>query len=244
LQEVDRYALARYADAATAVLDAYAAYDFPVIFQRLNHLMTVDLSAFYADVSKDRLYTFAATSPERRSAQTAMYIIADGLARLLAPILPVTADEMWRHLPGPREDSVHLAELPQKSAVDAMLDAELVGRWERLIAVRDEVNKSLEAARQSKTIGTSLAAHVALRASGATAALLETYRDQLPMLLIVSQLDVAAHGHESPLDVTVTRAEGAKCPRCWRTVPTVSTEAETLGLCERCLGALPAGSRS
>jgi isoleucyl-tRNA synthetase len=244
LQEVDRYALARYADAAVAVLDAYAAYDFPVIFQRLNHLMTVDLSAFYADVSKDRLYTFAATSPERRSAQTAMYTMADGMARLLAPILPVTADEMWRHLPGTREESIHIAEFPQKPAVDAMRDADLVARWERLIAVRDEVNRSLEAARQSKTIGTSLAAHVALRASGETAALLETYRDQLPMLLIVSQLDVAAHGGDSPLDVTVTRAEGDKCPRCWRTVLTVSTEPETLGLCERCMGALPAGSRS
>jgi isoleucyl-tRNA synthetase len=113
-----------------------------------------------------------------------------------------------------------------------------------LIAVRDEVNKSLEAARQSKTIGTSLAAHVSLQASGETSALLETYRDQLPMLLIVSQLDVAAHGGDSPLEVTVTRAEGEKCPRCWRTVPTVSTDAETLGLCERCMGALPAGSRS
>jgi isoleucyl-tRNA synthetase len=244
LQEVDRFALARYAEAAAVVIDAYESYDFAVIFQRLNHLMTVDLSAFYADVSKDRLYTFAATSAERRSAQTAMYIIADGLARLLAPILPVTADEMWRHLPGRREDSVHLAEFPQKAAVEAMLDAELVSRWDRLIAVRDEVNRSLEAARQSKTIGTSLAAHVALRASGETAALLETYREQLPMLFIVSQLDIAAHAGDSPLDVTVTRAEGEKCPRCWRTVPTVSTDAESLGLCERCIGALPAGSRS
>jgi isoleucyl-tRNA synthetase len=244
LQEVDRFALARYAEAAAVVIDAYESYDFAVIFQRLNHLMTVDLSAFYADVSKDRLYTFAATSAERRSAQTAMYIMADGMARLLAPILPVTADEMWRHLPGTREESIHIAEFPPKSAIDALRDTDLVGRWERLIAIRDEVNKSLEAARQSKMIGTSLAAHVALRAGGETAALLETYRDQLPMLLIVSQLDVASHSGDSPMEVTVTRAEGEKCPRCWRTVPTVSTEPETLGLCGRCMGALPAGSRS
>ncbi len=100
LQEVDRYALARYAEVARDVLAAYDSYDFPTIFQRINQLATVDLSAFYADVSKDRLYTFAPASPERRSAQTAMYLIADGLARLLAPILPVTADELWRHLPG------------------------------------------------------------------------------------------------------------------------------------------------
>ena len=95
-------------EVATDVLKAYDAYDFPAIFQRLNQLTTVDLSAFYADVSKDRLYTFAATSAERRSAQTAMYTIADGLARLLAPILPVTAEEMWKHLPGrPRSVGAH-----------------------------------------------------------------------------------------------------------------------------------------
>ena len=87
------------------MLQAYERYDYPAIFQTLNQFLTVDLSAFYADVSKDRLYTFAAASPERRSAQTAMYVMADGLARLLAPILPVTADELWRHLPGPREES-------------------------------------------------------------------------------------------------------------------------------------------
>ena len=97
-----------------AVLRRLRAYDFPTIFQRVNHLATVDLSAFYADVSKDRLYTFAAGSPERRSAQTAMYTIADGLVRLLAPILPMTADELWRHLPGTREASVHLAEFPRR----------------------------------------------------------------------------------------------------------------------------------
>src|SRR3970282_1551081 len=113
---------ARYADAAAAVLHAYSTYDFPVIFQRLNPLMTVDVSAFYADVSKDRLYTFAPASPERRSAQTAMYLIADGLARLLAPVLPVTADEVWQHLPGNREASVHMAEFPVAFSIEEMLD--------------------------------------------------------------------------------------------------------------------------
>ncbi len=245
LQEVDRYALARYAEAAAAVLHAYSTYDFPVIFQRLNPLMTVDLSAFYADVSKDRLYTFAPTSPERRSAQTAMYVIADGLARLLAPILPVTAEEVWRHLPGTREASVHMAEFPAAFSIEEMLDAELLARWDRLIGARSDVNRALEAARQEKTIGMSLAAHVTLRARGETAALLEAYRDQLPMLFIVSQLQLVRDAGEGPsLEVSVTRAEGEKCARCWRTVPSVSSVAETLGLCERCIGALPAGSRS
>src|SRR5262249_20584549 len=110
LQEVDRYILSQYGAMATAVLKGYEDYDYPAIFQRVNQFLTVELSAFYADVSKDCLYTFGAASPERRSAQTAMYIMADGLARLLAPILPVTSDELWRHLPGSREESVHIAQ--------------------------------------------------------------------------------------------------------------------------------------
>ena len=100
LEAVDRYALARYAEAAQRIVRAYDAYDFPIIFQSLNTLATVDLSAFYVDVTKDRMYTFGARSQGRRSAQTVMYLMADGLARLLAPILPVTADELWRFLPG------------------------------------------------------------------------------------------------------------------------------------------------
>jgi isoleucyl-tRNA synthetase len=138
MQEVDRYALSRYAETARAVLDAYGDFDFPTIFQRVNHLATVDLSAFYADVSKDRLYTFGAGSPDRRSAQTAMYLIADGLVRLLAPILPMTADELWRHLPGQRDVSVHIAEFPAAASLDAMIDADLADRWERLKSIRDD----------------------------------------------------------------------------------------------------------
>src|SRR5205085_6258451 len=110
-----------------SVLRAYERYDYPSIFQTLNQFLTVDLSAFYADVSKDRLYTFAAASRERRSAQTAMFIMADGLARLLAPILPVTADELWRQLGGTREDSVHIAQFPRD--LDQLIDADVDARW-------------------------------------------------------------------------------------------------------------------
>ena len=239
MQEVDRYALARYGDVAHAVLEAYRDYDFPAIFQRVNHLATVDLSAFYADVSKDRLYTFAAGSTERRSAQTAMYIIADGLVRLLAPILPMTADELWRHLPGEREVSVHVAEFPVSGEVDALLDTDLADRWERLKSVRDAVNVALEAKRQDKTIGTSLGARVTLRAGGPTLALLVRYLDDLPMLFIVSQVAVETSGLDGDtVHVQVDRAAGEKCPRCWRIVGVISTDAGTEGLCERCLGAV------
>jgi isoleucyl-tRNA synthetase len=238
MAEVDRYALARYAAVADAASNAYASYDFPTIFQRINQLVTVDLSAFYADVSKDRLYTFAAGSDERRSAQSAMYVIADGLVRLLAPILPVTADELWRHMPGRGEPSVHIAEFPDAGSVRALADPSLVERWERLIRVRDTVNAALEAKRQDKTIGTSLAARVTLRASGDTAALLDRYRDDLPMLLIVSDVVLSPRESAGDVEVIVERAEGRKCARCWRVVPRISTAQETEGLCTRCMGAL------
>lgn len=236
MQEVDRYALARYAEVAQDALAAYERYDFPAIFQRLNHLTTVDLSAFYADVSKDRLYTFGAASRERRSAQTAMFIIADGLARLLAPILPVTTEEMWRHLPGEREASVHLAEFPAMADLQVWRDDALVGRWKRLIEVRDVVNAALEARRQDKTIGTSLGAAVVVRAGGETARLLESMRGELAMLFIVSQAELDPTGDPAgAVEVQVNRADGEKCPRCWRIVP--ATAAGT-GLCDRCTAAL------
>jgi isoleucyl-tRNA synthetase len=237
MQEVDRYALSRYAAEATAIVRAYEQYDFPAIFQAVNQFTTVDLSAFYADVSKDRLYTFAASSKERRSAQTAMYVIADGLTRLLAPILPMTADELWRHLPGRRDESVHLAEFPADLA--PMIDAALTGRWERLIAIRNEVNRVLEPARQEKTIGNSLGARVSLVARDKAASLLRQYEADLPMLFIVSQVDLETAAGDGPeVAVTVARAGGEKCARCWRIVPSLGIQ----GICDRCAQALPPAS--
>jgi isoleucyl-tRNA synthetase len=241
MMEVDRYALARYATAAQAVLDAYDAYDYPTIFQTINQFVTVDLSAFYADVSKDRLYTLGAASHERRSAQTAMFVIADGLARLLAPILPVTADELWQHLPTAgagrpaREESVHLSRFPIDTS--SYVDPDLAARWERLIEVRDSVNRALETARQAKEIGTSLAAHVSLTAGGPIGALLRRYEADLPMLFIVSQVSLDTSGPDG-VSVSVARAEGAKCDRCWRVLPELSKDPAAPGLCERCVSAL------
>jgi isoleucyl-tRNA synthetase len=238
MQEVDRYILSKYGATADAVVRAYERYDYPAIFQTLNQFLTVDLSAFYADVLKDHMYTLAAGSPERRSAQTAMYVMAEGLARLLAPILPVTADELWRHLPGgaaARDSSVHVALFPldARSLADAGLDQ----RWERLRATRDDVNRALEGARQDKTIGTSLQAHVTLRAGGDTGALLSQYATVLPMLFIVSQVTLVTDGSPD-LAVSVARADGHKCERCWRTVTDVAPEGRFAGLCGRCVDAL------
>jgi isoleucyl-tRNA synthetase len=243
LEDVDRYALGRYSEAAAKILRAYDEYDFPTVYQTLNSLATVDLSAFYIDVTKDRLYTLGAKSLSRRSAQTVMYRIADGLARLLAPILPVTADDLWRHLPGMRSKSVHLETFPDPRG---LVDTDLMGTWERLLSVRDAVNAALEAKRQDKVIGNSLTARVIITATGPVAAVLERHRRHLPALFIVS--DVALHagsaeGGDSVV-VDVERAAGVRCERCWRYVPHVRSEPEWAGICDRCVEALAEPVRS
>jgi isoleucyl-tRNA synthetase len=237
LPGVDRYALARYAEAARRMLHAYSAYDFPTVFQTLNSLATVDLSAFYVDVTKDRMYTFAARSVERRSTQTVMYLICDGLARLLAPILPVTADDLWRNLPGSRSASVHLEDFP---TVDRFVDEDTVATWERLLAVREMVNAALEQKRKDKVIGNSLTARVTVTASGPITALLERHRNDLPMLFIVSDLALNLGSAEGPdqISVDVEKSTGVKCERCWRYVPSTRSEPEWAGICDRCVEAL------
>jgi isoleucyl-tRNA synthetase len=244
LEEVDRFILARYAEVALKVRRAYADYDYGTIFQAVNAFTTVDLSAFYADVSKDRLYTFAARSRERRSAQTAMYVMADGLARLLAPILSFTADEVWRHMPGRPHESVHLALFPEQASLEALADKELLERWARLVSLRERVLAEIEPLRKDKQIGSSLQARVVLSATEKELAFLERYAAQLPMLFIVSEVvlrpaptDVVAHEEAHPR-VTIERAGGVKCERCWRYVETVSSEPEWAGLCGRCQTAL------
>jgi len=244
LEEVDRYVLARYAEVGQRILDAYEAHDYGTIFQSVNAFTTVDVSAFYADVSKDRLYTFAARSFERRSAQTAMYLVVDGLTRLVAPILSFTADELWRYLPRVegREASVHIAVFPSRGELEAHEDDELMQRWTRLIAVRDRVLAEIEPLRKNKQIGSSLQAKVVLTASAADLALLERYARDLPMLFIVSDVELraaaAGSGADDGLQVEIARAGGVKCERCWRYVGTVSRDPASEGLCERCQGAL------
>ena len=236
--EIDRWALAKYADAADRIVKAYEEYDYPAIFQAANHLITVDLSAFYVDVTKDRMYTFGAKSEARRSGQTAMFTIVDGLARLLAPVLSVTMDELWRLLPGEREESVHMALFPRE--LEQWKDAALLERWSALAAVRDQVNLQLEEKRKDKTITANLSARVTVDAAAETAALLSEYRDFLPTLFGVSEVDLKTSGPQDlkTTAVAVDRATGTKCERCWRYVPEVSVEPERQGLCSRCVEAL------
>ena len=179
--------------------------------------------------------------------------MTDGLARLLAPILPITIEDLWSHLPGPRPESVHLADFPE--GCDELVDRDLLDRWSRLRELRDVVNVELEGLRQAKVVGTSLEAVVAVRANGATAALIEQYASELPTLFITSYASVETDA-ALPVDpeqaasagaqftepdgaavIAARRAEGIKCDRCWRYVPEV-TDADPAGICERCVTAL------
>jgi isoleucyl-tRNA synthetase len=242
MDEVDRFILARYGEVAGRIVAAYEAYDYPPIFQAINTFATVDLSAFYSDISKDRLYTFAARGRQRRSAQTAIYVMADGLTRLLAPILPVTADELWRHLPGEREQSVHLALFPAADALATLKDPSLEDRWARLMSLRERVLAQIEPLREGKQIGSSLQARVILTAGASELAFLRSHAAHLPMLFIVSEvvLREAGAGQVGDTDfaITVERADGVRCDRCWRVVPGVSRDPAWAGLCGRCQDAL------
>ena len=260
LEEVDRYILAKYADVGQRILRAYEEYDYGTIFQALNAFTTVDLSAFYNDISKDRLYTLGTRSRDRRSGQTALFAVADGLTRLMAPILSFTADELWRFLPGMREESVHLAVFPSSEDLLTLVEAELTARWDRLVAVRERVLAEIEPLRKEKRIGSSLQAKVVLAVPASELALLQRHLRDLPMLFIVSEVELRPSTRDQPsarsgeppstldvMEITIERAAGVKCERCWRYVSSVSSDPAWAGICERCQEALaetlkPAGA--
>jgi isoleucyl-tRNA synthetase len=193
----------------------------------------VTLSARYFDIIKDRLYTYAPKSKARRSAQTALFRIADSLARLLAPILVFTADEIWENLPNRAEPSVHISEFPKASEGER---AELLSKWEQLFEIRDQVLRALEEARIAKHIGSSLEAKVTLSASGAGLDLLRQYASQLRYLFIVSQVEVVEGSGE--LSTRVSKADGEKCERCWNYSTRVGESERYPTVCERCVAAL------
>jgi isoleucyl-tRNA synthetase len=235
LLEIDQWALTELDDITAEVLRGYETYNFQKVYQTLYNFCTVTLSARYFDIIKDRLYIFAPKSHARRSAQTALYKIADVLARLVAPVLVFTADEIWENLPNQTVPSVHLAEFPRASRSK---DAELSARWEGLFAIREDVLKTLETARTDKLIGSSLEAKVVLTATGKTYELLNRYADELRYIFIVSQVELNQASSGEAVSVQVQRADGEKCERCWNYSSRVSESERYPTACERCTAAL------
>ncbi len=234
--EIDRWALAELDLVIDRVLKAYEAYEFHTVYHTLYNFATVTLSARYFDIVKDRLYTYAPRNHARRSAQTALFRIADALARMLAPILVFTADEIWENLSNTPEvlSSVHLALFPKAEGGD---QSSLLANWERLFEIRDQVLRVLEEARIAKRIGSSLEAKVKVAAAGKTLDLLQSYQEELRYLFIVSQVELV-QGESESVSSTVEQAAGSKCERCWNYSTHVGESARYPTVCERCVAAL------
>jgi isoleucyl-tRNA synthetase len=234
--EIDRWALAQLAEVNEKVLAGYNSYDFQSAYNALYNFCTVTLSARYFDIIKDRLYIFAPKSVERRSTQTALYAIADSLVRLLAPLMPFTADEAWENLPSRDAASVHMAEFAKaESSDDATAGGKLRSDWEKIFSIRDEVLRALETARINKEIGSSLEAKVALTVDAGTARFLLDYYDQLRYVFIVSQVEVR---EGEAFAVRIEKADGEKCERCWNYSTRVGEFEKFPTVCERCNEAL------
>lgn len=234
LAELDRWALGRLAALIKRCREAYEAYEFHVVYHALNNFCSVDMSALYFDIVKDRVYCSAAGSPERRSAQTAMHEVLSALARIVAPIMPFTADEIWRAMPGcPPDACVFLSDFPAVNPEWA--DGDLEQRWERVWRVRAEVTRALEERRKSGAIGHSLEAGVRITLAPAEAAALdEVGAAQLAAVYIVSNVELRSDDGVSEPLVEVLPPAGAKCGRCWNWLPTVGAHADHPELCARC----------
>jgi isoleucyl-tRNA synthetase len=238
LHEIDRWALGQLNGVIRDVTAAYERFEFYRVYQRIYQFVSVELSSFYLDVLKDRLYAEASDGLDRRAAQFVLARLHDHLTRLLAPIIPHTADESWEYIPaGPeRLPSVHLASFPEPDP--RWDDAERDARWEILLEARESVLRALEGLRKNKTIGSAQEAVVTLTATPGDRPLLEANRELLATLCIVSDLKVDAHGTvEGAADrflVTAERSPHGKCERCWNYRPEVGHNADHPTLCARC----------
>lgn len=241
--ELDQWALMRMNDLVTKVREAYDNYEFHAVYRAIYNFCVVDMSNFYLDVIKDRLYCEEENGALRRSAQTAMYRILDAMVRLVSPILSFTSDEVWKAMPHREGDDLRnilLNDMP--SADDALVfDEAKMAKWDKLIAVRDDVNKALEKARGAKRIGKPLEAKVTITASEEAAQFLNECGQNLAKLCIVSDISVQTEGDEGDsyealdgIKISVEHIQGEKCERCWVYDPTVGQNAEHPCLCARC----------
>ncbi len=237
LEEIDKWALTRLNKLIRSTIKNFDNYTFNSCYHDINQFCVIDMSNFYLDIIKDRLYTYKKESRERRSAQTTMYIILDALVKLLAPMIPFTAEEIWKamkHTKGEEVESVMLTDFPE---VDEKYDnKELTEKWDKIIKVKDIVAKELENARADKVIGHSLNAKVTIFAEGDQYKFLEENKELLQTVFIISALEIKQNERkdEIKLGVKVEQAPGEKCERCWMYSETVGEDKENPTICHRC----------
>ena len=240
--ELDRWALMHMQLLKKEVSAAYESYDFHVLYHAIHNFCSIEMSSYYLDILKDRLYAYKADSFERRSAQTAMYEIMLDLVVMIAPVLSFTMEEVWQFMKKPASMPESVFMMPWPECKEEYIDEALESKWDNFIEIRSEITRVLEGARRAKTIGHSLDAKVELHATGEALAILRSVEGDLATLLIVSQAKlveglaggVEATGRED-LKVTVQAAEGEKCERCWIYSDTVGKDAEHPTVCARCL---------
>jgi len=239
LEPLDRYMLAKTRSLTEQILDWYERFEFHRIYHAVNEFAIADLSAFYLDVLKDRMYTFAPSSKARRSAQTVLWKIAEALVRLLAPILSFTADEVWEYLPvvEGREASVHLALFPKPEEIYREDPAPLLAEWKQIFGGRDAAMLVLEEARKEKRIGKGLEAEIEIRTTGLSYEVLHRHAAGLKEILNVSKVTVV---EDLTTKVLALPASGSKCARCWNFMPVVAPYGIWNDVCTRCSEALQA----
>ena len=233
LMPIDKWALAKLNILIDKVKEAYDKYEFHIVYHAIHNFCVVDMSNFYLDVLKDRLYTEKADSKARRAAQTSIYIILNAMTRMIAPILAYTSDEIWKYMPhSSNEKAEHVIynEMPEK--VDISIDDDFMAFWDEIHELRDDVKKSLETFIKDKTIKSSLEAKVTLGASGDKLAFLKKAENELATAFIVSEVEIVDNSTE--LEIRIDKAEGEKCERCWVISKTVGENSDHPTLCSRC----------
>lgn len=241
LQEIDKYALLKLNDLVRKCTESYENYDFHEAYQAINVFCVTDMSSFYLDIIKDRLYTAKANSKERRAAQTTMYIILDSLVRMLAPLTSFTAEEIWKYMNKSKNEKVESVMLTIYPEVNSQYEnEELRAKWEKIVKIKEIVSKKLEEARAEKIIGHSLNAKVTLFAEGDLYKFIKENKELLQTVFIISNLEVEENqrSNEEKLGVKIEQAEGEKCERCWMYSTTVGEDKENPTICHRCSEAL------
>ena len=233
LTPIDKWAVTKLNELIDKVRESYDKYEFHIVYHSIHNFCVVDMSNFYLDVLKDRLYTEKADSLSRRAAQSTIYLILNAMTRMIAPILAYTSDEIWKYMPhGKGENTEHVIynEMPEK--IDFTAEADFMSFWEEIHELRDEVKKALEPVIKEKTIKSSLEAKITLSAGGEKLAFLKKAESELAAAFIVSEVEIKDNGGE--LSITVEKAEGEKCERCWSISKTVGMNSEHPTICARC----------
>ncbi|MDD4493224.1 MAG: class I tRNA ligase family protein, partial [Eubacteriales bacterium] len=247
LEEIDRWALLRLSELIEKVDEAYRDYEFHTMFHAIHNFCIVDMSNFYLDIIKDRLYTSKADSPKRRAAQTAMFEVIEVLVRILAPVLAFTSEEIWKYMPHRKGDdsiSVQMNDWPEVNP--EYLDSSLNEKWDKIIRLREDVSKALEIARANKKLGQSLMARVTVYAEGENLEFFGKIKSEMADIFIVSDVqllelskaqgveDIYKSENYENVSILISQAPGHKCERCWMYSETVGSDNEHPDVCERC----------